>query len=36
MLSTENVVPDDNGVIAPFPPHITFYAPFLTNAEIGS
>jgi hypothetical protein len=36
MLSTENIVPDDNGVIAPFPPHVMFYAPFLTNAEIGS
>lgn len=36
MLSTENVVPDDHGVIAPFPPHVMFYAPFLTNAEIGS
>ncbi len=36
MLSTENVVPDDNGVIAPFPPHVMFYAPFMTNAEIGS
>jgi len=36
MLSRENVVPDDNGVIAPFPPHVMFYAPFMTNAEIGS
>ncbi|MBV8744439.1 MAG: hypothetical protein JO134_05300 [Xanthobacteraceae bacterium] len=36
MLSTENVVPDDHGVIAPFPPHVMFYAPFLTNADIGS
>jgi hypothetical protein len=36
MLSAENVVPDDRGVIAPFPPHVMFYAPFLTNAEIGS
>ncbi len=36
MLSTENVVPDDKGVIAPFPPHVMFYAPFLTNADIGS
>ncbi len=36
MVSTENVVPDDNGVIAPFPPHVMFYAPFLTNTEIGS
>lgn len=36
MLSTENVVPDDHGVIAPFPPHVMFYAPFFTNADIGS
>jgi hypothetical protein len=36
MLSTDNVVPDDNGVIARFPPHVMFYAPFMTNAEIGS
>jgi hypothetical protein len=36
MLSTENVVPDDHGVIAPFPPHVMFYAPFLTNVDIGS
>jgi hypothetical protein len=36
MLSTENIVPDDSGVIAPFPPHVMFYAPFMTNAEIGS
>jgi hypothetical protein len=36
MLSTENVVPDDHGIIAPFPPHLMFYAPFMTNADIGS
>ena len=36
MLSTENIVPDDNGLVAPFPPHVMFYAPFKTNAEIGS
>jgi hypothetical protein len=36
MLSTENVVPNDHGVIAPFPPHVMFYAPFITNADIGS
>jgi hypothetical protein len=36
MLSTENVVPDDKGVVAPFPPHVMFYAPFMTNADIGS
>src|ERR1700686_4692642 len=26
MLSTENMVPDDKGVFAPFPPHVMFYA----------
>ncbi len=36
MLSTENLVPDDNGVVAPFPPHVMFYAPYITNADIGS
>jgi hypothetical protein len=36
MLSRENIVPDDKGVTAPFPPHVMFYAPFMTNAEIGS
>lgn len=36
MLSTENVVPDDHGIVAPFPPHLMFYAPFMTNADIGS
>jgi hypothetical protein len=36
MLSTQNVVPDDKGNIAPFPPHVMFYAPYKTNAELGS
>jgi hypothetical protein len=36
MLSTQNVVPDDDGVVAPFPPHVMVYAPYLTNADIGS
>jgi hypothetical protein len=36
MLSTENVVPDDKGVLSPFPPHVMFYAPYLTNADLGS
>lgn len=36
MLSTENMVPDDKGVVAHFPPHVMFYAPYLTNAELGS
>lgn len=36
MLSTENVVPDDHGVVGHFPPHVMFYAPFMSNADIGS
>ena len=36
MLSTESLVPDDKGVVAPFPPHVMFYAPYLTNADLGS
>jgi hypothetical protein len=36
MLSTGNLVPDDNGVVSAFPPHVMFYAPYLTNVEIGS
>ncbi len=36
MLSTKNVVPNDKGVVAPFPPHVMFYAPYLTNADLGS
>jgi len=37
MLSTENVVPlDDKGTVGPFPPHVMFYAPYLTNADLGS
>lgn len=38
MLSTENVVTIDEakGIVAPFPPHVMFYGPYLTNADIGS
>jgi hypothetical protein len=36
MLSTENLVPDDKGIVAPFPPHVMFYGPYLTNDDIGS
>jgi glyoxylase-like metal-dependent hydrolase (beta-lactamase superfamily II) len=36
MLSTENLVPDDKGVVAPFTRHVMFYAPYLTNADLGS
>jgi hypothetical protein len=36
MLSTENMVPDTKGGVEHFPPHVMFYAPYLTNAELGS
>ena len=38
MLSTENVVAVDGekGTVAPFPPHVMFYGPYLTNADLGS
>jgi hypothetical protein len=36
MLSAENIVPDEKGIPAPFPPHVMFYGPYLTNADIGS
>jgi hypothetical protein len=36
MLSTENLVPDDSGVVGHFPPHVMFYAPYFKNADIGS
>jgi hypothetical protein len=38
MLSTENVVTLDpeKGTVGHFPPHVMFYAPYLTNADLGS
>jgi hypothetical protein len=36
MLPTENFVLADQGVGQPFPPHVMFYAPYLTNADLGS
>jgi hypothetical protein len=38
MLSTENVVTvdEEKGIVRPFPPHVMFYAPYLTNADFGS
>jgi hypothetical protein len=35
MLSTHNLVPNSQGVVTPFPPHVMFYAPYLTNTELG-
>jgi hypothetical protein len=36
MLSKENFVPNAKGEVTHFPPHVMFYAPYLTNAELGS
>jgi len=38
MLSAHNVVTidEEKGVAVPFPPHLMFYAPGMTNADIGS
>lgn len=36
MLSTENLTPDGKGGVSPFPPHVMFYGPYLTNTDIGS
>jgi hypothetical protein len=35
MLSTENLVPNEKGEVVHFPPHVMFFAPYLTNADIG-
>jgi hypothetical protein len=35
MLSTENLVPNPKGTVVPFPPHVMFYGPYLTNADLG-
>ncbi len=35
MLSNENKVPNQAGSVTPFPPHIMFYGPYLTNADLG-
>jgi hypothetical protein len=36
MLSTENITLDQNGNVTTFPPHVMFYGPYLTNAQLGS
>jgi hypothetical protein len=36
MLSKENLTPNARGGVVPFPPHVMFYAPYLTNADLGS
>src|SRR5262249_55621268 len=35
MLSTENLVPNAKGIVGPYPPHVMFYGPYLTNADLG-
>jgi hypothetical protein len=35
MLSTQVRTPNSKGEITPFPPHVMFYAPYLSNADIG-
>jgi hypothetical protein len=35
MLSTQNRVPNQKGIVTPFPPHVMFYAPNLTNTDLG-
>lgn len=36
MLSTENLTPDGKGGVMRFPPHVMFYGPYMTNADLGS
>jgi len=36
MLSKENLTPNAKGGVVPFPPHVMFYAPYLSNADLGS
>jgi hypothetical protein len=35
MLSKENLTPNAKGEVVAFPPHLMFYAPYLTNADLG-
>lgn len=36
MLSCENWVPVSATEVIPYPPHVMFYVPYLTNADIGA
>jgi len=36
ILSTENIGPNDKGILVPIPPHVMFYGPYVTNADLGS
>ena len=35
MLSAQNQIPNEKGVVIPFPPHVMFFGTHLTNAAIG-
>jgi hypothetical protein len=35
MLSKQNLTPNAKGGVVHFPPHVMFYAPYLTNADLG-
>ena len=35
MMSTENRLPSGNGTTASFPPHVMFYAPYMTLKDMG-
>lgn len=35
MLSNENLVQNAKGEVTHFPPHVMFYAPYLSNADLG-
>jgi hypothetical protein len=30
------VVDAEKGIVAPYPPHVMFYGPYMTNADLGS
>ena len=35
MLSKQNLTPNSKGGVVPLPPHLMFYAPYLTNEDLG-
>lgn len=36
MLSTEGLTTNEKGIVIHLPPHVMFYGPYLTNADLGS
>jgi hypothetical protein len=34
--SSTTLLEPENGTVGHFPPHVMFYAPYLTNADLGS